>query len=29
VPRAECAKAAAQSMGRFAKGYCPRPRVGL
>ncbi len=27
--RAECAKAAAQSMGSFAKGYFPRPGVGL
>jgi excisionase family DNA binding protein len=28
VNRAECAKAAAQSMGSFAKGYIPRPGVG-
>jgi len=27
--RAECAKAAAQSMGSFAKGYFPRPGVGM
>ena len=27
--RAEYAKAAAQSMGSFAKGYHPRPGVGL
>ena len=25
--RVECAKAAAQSMGSFAKGYFPRPRM--
>jgi len=29
LSRAECAKAAAQSMGSFAKGYCPRPGAGL
>jgi DNA-binding transcriptional MerR regulator len=29
LSRAECAKAAAQSMGSFAKGYCPRPGVGM
>ncbi len=28
LSRAECAKAAAQSMGSFAKGYLPRPGVG-
>ena len=28
LSRAECAKAAAQSMGSFAKGYSPRPGVG-
>jgi len=28
-PRAECAKAAAHSMGSFAKGYFPRPGVGM
>ena len=27
--RAECAKAAAHSMGSFAKGYFPRPGVGM
>ena len=27
--RAECAKAAAQSMGSFAKGYFLRPGVGM
>ncbi|MHC4457698.1 MAG: MerR family transcriptional regulator [Planctomycetota bacterium] len=29
LSRAECAKAAAQSMGSFAKGYFPRPGVGM
>ena len=29
LSRAEYAKAAAQSMGSFAKGYLPRPGVGL
>ncbi len=29
LSRAECAKAAAHSMGSFAKGYLPRPGVGL
>ena len=29
LSRAECAKAAAQSMGSFAKGYFPRPGVGI
>ncbi len=29
LSRAECAKAAAQSMGSFAKGYIPRPGVGI
>jgi excisionase family DNA binding protein len=29
LSRAECAKAAAQSMVRFAKGYVPRPEVGM
>ena len=29
LPRAEFAKAAAQSMGSFAKGYFLRPGVGL
>jgi len=29
LSRAECAKAAAQSMGSFAKGYFLRPGVGM
>ena len=29
LSRAEYAKAAAQSMGSFAKGYFPRPGVGM
>jgi DNA-binding transcriptional MerR regulator len=29
ISRAEYAKAAAQSMGSFAKGYFPRPGVGM
>jgi hypothetical protein len=29
LSRAESAKAAAQSMGSFAKGYFPRPGVGM
>ncbi len=29
LSRAECAKAAALSMGSFAKGYFPRPGVGI
>jgi excisionase family DNA binding protein len=29
LSKAECAKAAAQSMGSFAKGYFPRPGVGM
>ena len=29
LSRAECAKAAAHSMGSFARGYFPRPGVGL
>ena len=29
VSRAQYAKAAAQSMGSFAKGYFPRPGVGM
>ena len=29
ISRAEYAKAAAQSMGNFAKGYFPRPEVGM
>jgi transposase-like protein len=29
LSRAEFAKAAAQSMGSFAKGYFPRPGVGM
>ena len=29
LSRAECAKAAAQSMGSFAKGYFARPGVGM
>ncbi|MHC4258927.1 MAG: MerR family transcriptional regulator [Planctomycetota bacterium] len=29
LSRAECAKAAALSMGSFAKGYSPRPGVGM
>lgn len=29
INRADCAKAAAQSMGGFAKGYFPRPGVGI
>ena len=29
LSKAECAKAAAQSMGSFARGYFPRPGVGL
>jgi excisionase family DNA binding protein len=29
INRVDCAKAAAQSMGGFAKGYFPRPGVGI